>query len=624
VTWTVKLGSQTMTAGPVTTAESGKLLASFYLPNVTSGASAYTILNSNSTSGVTIYWARVDQWAGLASSSPQRATSCGTQSGTASNTITGCAITTSVGDLIVMTACTPGTPARTSFTAGSGYTKLSSDIISGCMEQWRTSATGSSQTPTMTTAGTASVYTVIEEVYAPSSTQGTSPSGNYVASMTEFTTPASSSSGAAFTLEAPSIGNAEVIAMPCGQYAMQAITDGTNTWAVLTPPTLSGANSSTTIAVASGAVTNTNGALSIEYLSDNSNTGQCTGYAIDIVGAAASPIGDRVQASGSQASAGALTFLTNWIPAVSAGIEIAVVSQGSNTSVGVSSPSGAVFECTSFANQDLSGPSFPCQNNFVGLYVNGSNAAQTWTQTFASSSTAAGGWTAEGIAIMASGGTKGMYSPAQVSGNTVSGTGASTTMTPSSALTVSSGQAVALLVTWNVATTTISSCTDNLNAGNWTVAHGPTTGTTGFTAQRAETLYRLNTAGGSMTITCHFSATLSATDDWMSAHAISGLVAGGTYDTASPAIKTATSAGSPHLCNTSTTTATANEYMFTGFVVSSAVQQPAVNITVQQEQSANAYGDASGDLILGATGTYAASWNSFSAGATFCAEEFFY
>ena len=622
VTWTVKLGSQTMTAGPVTTAENGQLLAEYYLPNATSGVSTYTILNSNSTAGVTIHFATIDQWAGIATSGTLR-TSCSTQA-SANNTITGCAITPTIGDLILMTACTPGTPARTSFTPGSGYTKAVSDIVSGCMEEWRTAVSGSSQSPTMTTAGTASVYTVVEEVFAANNTKGTTPSGEYVSYMTEVGTPASSASGASFSFEAPSVGNTQVMILTCGDYGVQSITDSNRSWKVLTPSTISGADVATSIAVATGSSADATGALSVTFLGFNAGVGDCNNYIADVVGADANPIGNRIQLLGNQASAGNLTFLTNWAPGVSAGLAFTSVSQVSNTSFGVTSPSGAIQECTSFGAQSLDGPSFPCENNFIGVYAFGSNATQTWTQTFLNTSTAAGGYVGEGVTIMASGGTKGIYSPASVSGNTVSGTGASTTMTPGSALTVASGQAVALFVTWNVATTTLT-CTDNLNAGNWSVAHGPTTGTTGFTAQRAETLYRLNSAAGAMTITCHFSASLTATDDWMSAHVINGLVAGGTYDTASPAIKTTVSGAGPYLCNTSTTTASANEYMFSGFVIATAVQEPGNNITVQQEQSANAYGNASGDMVLSSTGTYQASWNSQpNSGSSFCAEEFFY
>ena len=622
VTWTVKLGSQTMTAGPVTTAENGQLLAEYYLPNATSGVSTYTILNSNSTAGVTIHWATIDQWAGIATSGTLR-TSCHTQA-SANNTITGCAITPTVGDLILMTACTPGTPARTSFTPGSGYTKATSDILSGCMEEWRTAATGISQTPTMTTAGTASVYTVVEEVFAADSTKGTTPSGEYISYMTELTTPLTYSGGS-LSFETPSVGNTEVVIVACSPMSIESITDSNRTWKVLTPYTLNAIGSMTSIAVATGASADSTGAFSITFTPYNSGTGDCDGYNIDIVGADTNPLGDRVQASATQSSGtGSLTFLTNWIPGVSSGLEITTVSQQANTAFGLTAPSGGIQECTNFAGQSLDGPSFPCENNVIGVYANSSNSAETWTESATSTSDAVGLWTTEGIAIMASGGTKGIYSPASVSGNTVSGTGASTTMTPGSTLTVASGQAVALFVTWNVATTTLT-CTDNLNAGNWSVAHGPTTGTTGFTAQRAETLYRLNSAAGAMTITCHFSASLTATDDWMSAHVINGLVAGGTYDTASPAIKTAVSGAGPYLCNTSSTTSTANEYMFSGFVIGTDVQEPANNVTIQQEQSNNAYGNATADLILGSTGTYQASYNSLtSSGASFCAEEFFY
>lgn len=157
------------------------------------------------------------------------------------------------------------------------------------------------------------------------------------------------------------------------------------------------------------------------------------------------------------------------------------------------------------------------------------------------------------------------------------------------------------------------------------MAHGPTTGTTGFTTQRVETLYRLNTAAGAMTVTCHFSATITAGSSWMAAHAVNGLGSGGTYDNvASPVIATAASAGNPHTCTNSSTTAQANEYVFSFFIITTAVQQVGNNITVQQEQSANSFGDASGDAVLGATGTFQASWNGASAGATFCAEEFFF
>ncbi len=641
VTWTAKIGTQTMTAGPVTTAESGKILAEYYLPNCTCTAGmAYTLFDSNSTGGVVIYGAEVSVWAGIATSSPLR-TSSSNQAST-NTTFTAGSITPSTGDLILMIGAAVGTPVRTSFTAGTGQTgcswaKVRSDIVSGIMEQWCTWSGSGSFTPQMTSSPT-STFSAVAMVFKSDTTAGTLPSGMYIAGATEIGNNLGNKiSSGSLSFEAPSIGNTGVIIMGCGNFVMDrssSITDSGNSgkWSILSvstifPEVATSQAANTTIAVGSNLAADSVGAVTIPFIvvTTGGTQGDCSGYAYDIVGGDASPLGYRMQLEGSQGAAGALTTLSSQVPSVSSGLMFAVASQWSNTSFGITSPSGGFFDGANFAGQSLDGPSLPVQNNLLGIKAISSNAAQTWTATQASTTEAAGTWTAEGITLRAPGATLGPFTAASASGNTISGSGSNTTITPGSAITTSTGDLIAVWVVWDGASTTLTNCTDNVNAGNYSTAIGATTiNGSGGTASRAAVMYRANVTGGSTTITCKFSASQgTAADTWISVHAIRGLQSGGTLDV-TPAIIHPGSTANPNNCNATGTlnsaASTTGEYLFSGYWQAASVRQYPPNMTLEQENSNTTYGNATASMVVLATTSYTPSFKSFNApGAYACA-----
>lgn len=608
-TLTVKIGTQTLTLGPITTIESGKFLAAYYGANLTFTTGQPYTINDGGT-GIVIDWVRAEEWAGIATSSPIRS-SAGNQAAT-NTTFTGSSVTTTTGDLVAMLGCAVGTPARTSFTAGSGFAKESggSDISTygGCMVQSEVVGSGSTFTPTMTTAPTSTFAAVTLDI-KPSTTSGTLQTGMYPISAEEIGTNIAEAAAGSTSFEIPSTGNTGLISMACGNYVLSGVTDSQQSggaWKALTPETLDN-GSITSMAVGQNLSADSNGAVSISFVTPSGSNGDCDGYFYDIAGGATASLGDHIQISGTQGSAGNLTFFSGWTPEVSSGLAFATVSQASNTTVALTAPSGASALCAYFSGQNTDGPSLPCQNNTQGMFPVSSNASNAWTQKFTTSTEAAGAWTAEGVGLLASGGTFGPFSPTQIAGETISGTGSSTTMTPGGAITTLTHDTIAIGLVWNGSSTTVSSCGDNVNAGSYSVASGPQTGTgSGITGQRMELLYLTNVTGGATTVTCHFSATITSANAYMYVAAIRGVTTG--LDLA-PAIA--------HPGSTSTLSCTATgtlnhspEYAFVLGFIGNAFQMIAATVTINTEDSSRSFGDAGAGAALGTTSSYTANFNA--------------
>jgi len=581
--------SQSFTALSVTGVESSKKLADFYLANATAGTSQIQITEAG---GVTIKHVMLLQFAGV---SGLDGSVEGANAAAANNTITAASITPSTGDLVLMTGCLAGTPGRTSFTAGTGqsgitWTKLLSDITKGCMVQFGTWSGSGAFTPQMTTAGTASTFLATTAAFTASASQGTLPTGIYLAGVTEIHNPVAGEGAGNRSFEVPSTGNALVMHLACGAHTLNTITDAVNTWTILSPQILNG----TASAYVANASTNSNGAITVNF---QGGTGDCDGYVYDIYGADAAPLGNRMQLGGTTAVAGNFTYFSgNYVPGLGAGLQFMTSSDGGNTCESSTAPSGAIAEHSSYGGQLRDGPSLPSQNNCFFVVPFSGNAATTYTATFNDPTEAIGTWVSEVVSLRSSGAGLNIFSPQITNSPTVSSNKLSVTLTPRS------GSLLWAFVGWDNTSATMS-CSDP-NNGTWTAVDSPVNGTAGtLGGMSAQTFYVSNVAGSSTKVTCTASGTITTGKAWLAVHEIVGV---STLDQ-HPAIVTSNSSATGS-CNTTGTTAAAAEYVATGIIVGNSISQAQPAFTIRQFYNAGTFGDSSGDIVVASTGTYTANW----------------
>jgi hypothetical protein len=617
---TVKLGASTMTGLSVSGIQSSKKVADYFIATATAGAPQITVASS----AVRIFSIVVAQFAGV---SGLDGAVKGTSNNTANNTLTGPSLTPLAGDLMVVIGCLAGTPARTSFTAGTGtnitFTNVIADIGDGCALEYGVQGTSATYSPTYTTAGTASTYITNAAAFTASTSTGTLPVGMYVAAATEVQKPLTATQVAAGTAnyQFPSTGNLLVLVQSCGNFGVSSISDTNNSGWVTTWPGLT-TNTNGSIAYRSNAAADSSGLITVTYQSPSAANGDCDGFFFDVHGADTVPQANRMQLMGNQTVAGNQNYISGYLPGTGSGLQFFESSDQADTASGTASPSGAVFMTATYGGQVQDGPSLPGQNNIQAIGPFSSNSSTTWTGTF-SGVDAIGLYASEVMSFRASGASLGIFGNQYLNTHTAVTTGACSASTPCLQQAITPRTTAGVLwafVAWDDATHTMV-CTDGTN-GTWNAVDSPVGATIGATAMRFQTFWVLNTTASAITAQCKESSggTLTTDTAWMAVHEILGVT---TID-AHPAVAHGTASASGNTlggfdatCSATGTLSTANEYIAVGVVVGSADRNANLSFTNQQTYSAGAKGDSSGDLVVNATTTFTPVINAETGSDTF-------
>jgi hypothetical protein len=336
------------------------------------------------TTPVTNVAADASQWYNVATSGPVDVS--GSAAGISSTTANAVSVTTTTnGDLIYVHICRTGTPSTTSFTAGAGFTLLTTDIQDGCATEYQIQATAGAITPTLMMA-TASTY--VEQVFAfkaaASPGAGTAPSGTYMERMMSWSMP-QNQSAANWTFQLPSAGNLLFQGMSCGNLTPSSSvpTDSVNTWSLAginntsNPPVINGEY------YAQNASPNYTGSSPGMITDHFTGTGDCTVKFYSFAGAPASPFTQWSQYGFSTSTSPAMVTNT-WNPGANPSLWIFTGGQTNNTGTGVTTPaSGCQWTGGSFGGMNINGPEPIDENNMWAVCYEATTGNQTFAYSFA-------------------------------------------------------------------------------------------------------------------------------------------------------------------------------------------------------------------------------------------------
>jgi hypothetical protein len=337
------------------------------------------------TTPVTNVAADASQWYNILNTSDPLDTHA-SAAGKNSTTANAVSITTSSnGDLIYVHVCRTGTPTTSSFTAGSGFTLVTTDIHDGCATEYQIQSTAGSITPTMTMA-TASTY--VEQVFAfkaaPSSNTSTAPSGVYLERMMSWSMP-QNQSASTWTFQLPSAGNFLFQSISCGALIPSATTlpnESGETWNLAgintrNPPVINGEY------YAQNAAPNYTGNSPGLVTDTFTGTGDCTVKFYSFAGAPASPFTQWSQYDFSTSSSPA-TVTTTWNPRANPSVWIFTGGETNNTGTGVTTPaSGCQWTGGSFGGMNINGPEPIDENNMWAVCYESTTGNQTFAYSFA-------------------------------------------------------------------------------------------------------------------------------------------------------------------------------------------------------------------------------------------------
>lgn len=410
--------ADTYTAGPTAhDTVNHKFIASFYKSNATAGTRDMLIAFAGQCNTVS---AIVMQYYNVAASSPLDSAGSGNALANGTTTVTTGSFTTTVnGDLVITAACrTQNRQTATSMTAGAGFALQHADLRDGCMVEDGIQSSAGAINPSATWAPSSGGVAV--GLAFKAATQGTAPSGMYIAHRQPYST-ANATTGP-FSLQFPSKGNLLVSMQQCGgstPMSLSSISDGTNTWKASGQNAWDGVGSDplSNNFYAENATASSSLALTFT----TSGTGDCSFWMYDIVGAATAPWLSHTDSwkdaiSGAVSSINPLQF-TNGTKDVSWGIypgsatsgnamTLGTMGQQFNTSVGVTAPTGALFDSTTFGSENISGPVHVDENNFGGHQLNTNNSVQTWAITQSRTALAVSGISTTFDSFLAFAGTK--------------------------------------------------------------------------------------------------------------------------------------------------------------------------------------------------------------------------
>jgi hypothetical protein len=388
----------------------------------------YKTAAATNTYGVTVTWSAAVTHAGAIPVQAYNVSSSGFDvcNGNASTTTvttfnSGSITPTVSNDLLLQAACkTSAFPGSGGYTAGSQSNitwgkEIDGDGWTACAVQdgvYSVSATAI--TPQMTVA-TGSAYVSVGIAFK-SATQGTAPSGFYIAHAADNTLVGGNSGS--FTIYFPSTGNLLYSANQCGGSGTNLVPTGftdtsSNTWRRTGPDVWDGAGGQANGNAfwAEGATTS----RTLTVTAATSGTGDCSFWMYDIAGAAPHPLVSHrwscvpdtnivncpINAGPSAAATyspynyliGGTNGSGSWqiypgSSTASGSLTISSMGVGFNSVVSTTSPSAAVFDCNTYGGETLSGPSNTCQNNGLAHFYNADNTPFTWTWGLTSSGTA--------------------------------------------------------------------------------------------------------------------------------------------------------------------------------------------------------------------------------------------
>lgn len=506
-----------------------------------------------------------------------------------STTLTGGNITpTQIADIILDFGCRTQTTATTGFTAGSGQSNITwakvpglSDVFDGCMVQWGIYNSTSTFNPQFTMVG--STRFAGTAIAFKAASQGSLPTGMYPEFIQAQTTPDSSSGNFTYDVAASSADNLISFHSPCGQ-SMQptSATDShSNTWEADYTGGYGLHNGHAWAFHAANATLSADQTVTV----NTTGTGDCTFMFIGWRNAATSFHSGSWTTIGNQVSVADLTTGT-FAPGFNSGYSVSTAGITVDTCTGSPSPSGSLFTSDTYDGQDVNGPSRPDQNNCWRLYKHTNQNAQTDTWSLTGGA-AAQNWDATVSIYPDQSATKYPMFVQSSGGNTVT----TNTHLAAPAITTATSNLLWAFVTWNVNTATMS-CSDNVN-GSWTAIQSPHTGSGTGASWRVQAFYKSGITGGSTTVTCTSSATI--TGGAIAVHEAQGVT---TLDQ-SDAGKNGT--GTTGTSNTTGTIATALEYAVGGCWVANAVSDANSPWTLRENTNISSNGTA--DQTTLATGT---------------------
>jgi hypothetical protein len=339
-------------------------------------------------------------------------------------TYTSGSVTPSVsGDQFLQVACaTNAFPGTGTITAGSGQANITWGLEavgkdSGCALQSGVYSSTSALNPQMTTSvGTA--YVSVGIAFKAAS-QGTAPSGFYIARMSAFS---SGTNGTGpFTFQFPSTGNLIVVATQCGStMTLSSLSDGTNTYVATSPTVGVSATGFGKTLYAANATSNRNLAIT----ATTAGTGDCSFWQYDIAGAATAPLvghlddcvgtsstssdtnGDYCNTASTTGAVASFTSLALYVPGSTNSLTIGTIGVEFNTVTSATAPSSVAFDSNTVGAENISGP-FPVDENNGRAHVfTTTNATQSWTWGVTRSALDVGLWNAMADSFAGSGATK--------------------------------------------------------------------------------------------------------------------------------------------------------------------------------------------------------------------------
>lgn len=472
-------------------------LGCFYKLNATTGTRAITVTWSAATTQVAV---AAGQFAGLSAAD-------GYNTGASTSNVTtfssGSITPSGSGDFFCEAAQASNTHQNVgAFTAGSQsnitWAMHLADRRDGMAVQCGTYNSAAALNPQMT-IGTSNAYVALGQAFTESTSQGTNPTGMYIAHQYHYNS-ASATTGP-FAVQMPVSGNLIVVQQAGGgatPMTLSSISDGTNTY------------------------TNCNNNGSQNFFSGGVNQSSATFYAAnaipgfyavtlttsgtgdigptmltDIAGAATSQDCNYVSQMWNSSTNGNTTAYSNYAPGSSAGITLAVMSQNSNTTIGVTAPSSPVgyIDVNTVGSENLDGPYPVDENNAAGHWYHTANTPVnlTWTET--NSIGAVAGINLEIASFPTPSATRYPHAVQAVINNAGSGTTVTASVTPKYA-----GSTLAVYEVQSATSGTIT-CSDPTN-GSYTAVDGPTN----LAGQREATFYMKNIAITAVTITCTHTA----------------------------------------------------------------------------------------------------------------------
>lgn len=384
--------SQTFTSAVTSSAQSSRLGQALYLCNATAGTHLITI--TMGTADI-IYDVFLSEFAGPPSTSCLDASAAA--NGAATTTPAGGSVTpTQTGDIIDATFFKAGTPACTTnpcYTAGTGQSNITwalrgVDYQNGGAEQWGVYNSTTALNPTITDIS--STYIGLTLAFKAAN-GGTSPTGMYPVYQTWCTTPTTST--ATQKCQFPNSGNLVIVQGTGASPQITSIAQTGHTWVVPDGPAWADETGNTFLSGSGlGYVPNASADGSGQITVTMTNTGGSPsdfGFTLwDVAGAATVPFGARYTVGGNDTTTRSnFTYASNYLPEITDGLVFTNVNWANDTASTFLSPSGALFNATTWGGQQLSGPSTPFQNAGAGLLHNSTTTAQAWEVGFVASFT---------------------------------------------------------------------------------------------------------------------------------------------------------------------------------------------------------------------------------------------